>query len=167
MATTPVFKIIVAGGADTGKTCFIHRHLTGEFIKSYEPTLGVEVHPLTLNTTQGKINLNLWDLAGTPSFKGAIDYYQGAHGMLVFYDASAPTGASFNEAMAVLQKHSGLPTVLCGSKADIGEGSKSWAPFGIILEHYKVSARSNYNYEKPFLALARTLTGNSALEITG
>lgn len=168
MATHPVFKIIIAGSANSGKTCFIHRHLTGEFVKTYVPTLGVEVHPLTLKTTtQGKIIFNLWDLAGNPNFKGNVDYFQGAQGLLVFYDASAPTGASFNEAMAVIQNHPGLPAVLCGSKADInGDGSNSWAPNGSVLEHHKISAKSNYNYEKPFLAMARALTGDSTLKFT-
>lgn len=170
MAAHPVFKIIIAGSANSGKTCFVHRHLTGEFVKTYVPTLVVEVRPLILNTTQGKIIFNLWDLAGKSSFgsKGDDDYYyQGAQGLLVFYDASASTGASFNEAMAVIQNHPGLPAVLCGSKADInGDGSNSWAPNGSVLEHHKISAKSNYNYEKPFLALARALTGDSTLKLT-
>ena len=32
------------------------------------------------------------------------------------------------------------------------------------LQYYDISAKSNYNFEKPFLWLARKLTGNANLE---
>jgi GTP-binding nuclear protein Ran len=32
------------------------------------------------------------------------------------------------------------------------------------LQYYDISAKSNYNFEKPFLWLARKLTGNPNLE---
>ncbi|OLL25862.1 GTP-binding nuclear protein spi1 [Neolecta irregularis DAH-3] len=32
------------------------------------------------------------------------------------------------------------------------------------LQYYDISAKSNYNFEKPFLWLARKLVGNSSLE---
>jgi len=32
------------------------------------------------------------------------------------------------------------------------------------LQYYDISAKSNYNFEKPFLWLARKLVGNSTLE---
>ena len=36
----------------------------------YRPTLGVEVHPIVLDTSKGKVQFNLWDLAGNPKFAG-------------------------------------------------------------------------------------------------
>ena len=35
---------------------------------------------------------------------------------------------------------------------------------GLLLQYYDISAKSNYNFEKPFLWLARKLTGDSNLE---
>lgn len=34
----------------------------------------------------------------------------------------------------------------------------------VSLQYYDISAKSNYNFEKPFLWLARKLTGESNLE---
>jgi GTP-binding nuclear protein Ran len=39
-------------------------HLTGEFEKKYEPTIGVEVHPLDFFTNCGRIRFYCWDIAG-------------------------------------------------------------------------------------------------------
>jgi len=33
------------------------------------------------------------------------------------------------------------------------------------LQYYEISAKSNYNFEKPFLWLARKLVGNPTLEL--
>ena len=37
-------------------------------------------------------------------------------------------------------------------------------PFSIQWQYYDISAKSNYNFEKPFLWLARKLTGDANLE---
>lgn len=51
------------------------RHLTGEFEKKYEPTIGVEVHPLDFTTNRGKIRFYCWDTAGQEKFGGLRDGY--------------------------------------------------------------------------------------------
>ncbi|KAF9613243.1 hypothetical protein IFM89_006344 [Coptis chinensis] len=55
----PSFKLVIVGDGGTGKTTFVKRHLTGEFEKKYEPTIGVEVHPLDFFTNCGKIRFLL------------------------------------------------------------------------------------------------------------
>lgn len=53
-----------------GKTTFVKRHLTGEFEKKYNATVGVEVHPLQFQTNRGLIIYNVWDTAGQEKFGG-------------------------------------------------------------------------------------------------
>jgi len=61
----------------------------------------------------------------------------------------------------------GIPIVLCGNKVDIKD--RKVKPKQITfhrkknLQYYDISAKSNYNFEKPFLWLARKLVGDPNL----
>merc|ERR1712040_28810 len=57
-----------------------------------------------------------------------------------------------------------IPIVLCGNKVDIKD-RKVKAKSIVFhrkknLQYYDISAKSNYNFEKPFLWITRKLTGN-------
>lgn len=60
-----------------------------------------------------------------------------------------------------------IPIVLCGNKVDIKERKVKAKTITFHrkknLQYYDISAKSNYNFEKPFLWLARKLVGNPAL----
>lgn len=61
-----------------------------------------------------------------------------------------------------------IPIVLCGNKVDVKERKVKAKTITFHrkknLQYYDISAKSNYNFEKPFLWLARKLVGNSGLE---
>lgn len=61
-----------------------------------------------------------------------------------------------------------VPIVLTGNKVDVKERKVKAKAITFHrkknLQYYDISAKSNYNFEKPFLWLARKLTGNSTLE---
>jgi GTP-binding nuclear protein Ran len=61
-----------------------------------------------------------------------------------------------------------IPIVLCGNKVDIKERKVKAKTITFHrkknLQYYDISAKSNYNFEKPFLWLARKLVGNPNLE---
>lgn len=62
-----------------------------------------------------------------------------------------------------------IPIVLCGNKVDVKERKVKTANVTFHrkknLQYYEISAKSNYNFEKPFVWLARKLTGNQQLEL--
>lgn len=61
-----------------------------------------------------------------------------------------------------------IPIVLCGNKVDVKERKVKAKTITFHrkknLQYYDISAKSNYNFEKPFLWLARKLVGNPSLE---
>jgi len=61
-----------------------------------------------------------------------------------------------------------IPIVLCGNKVDIKDRKVKAKAITFHrkknLQYYDISAKSNYNFEKPFLWLARKLVGDANLE---
>ncbi|KAK3814710.1 MAG: GTP-binding nuclear protein GSP1/Ran [Linnemannia elongata] len=168
---TPTFKLVLVGDGGTGKTTFVKRHLTGEFEKKYIATLGVEVHPLSFTTNFGQIIFNTWDTAGQEKFGGLRDgyYINGQCGIIMFDLTSRITYKNVpNWHRDLVRVCENIPIVLCGNKVDIKE--RKVKPKAIdfhrkkSLQYYDISAKSNYNFEKPFLWLARKLAGHQDLE---
>uniref|UniRef100_A0AAQ6AAU2 GTP-binding nuclear protein Ran n=1 Tax=Amphiprion ocellaris TaxID=80972 RepID=A0AAQ6AAU2_AMPOC len=176
-------ELVLVGDGGTGKTTFVKRHITGEFEKKYVATLGVEVHPLMFHTNRGAIKFNVWDTAGQEKFGGLRDgyYIQGALHILSMLLLSQPCAIiMFDVTSRVTYKNvpnwhrdlvrvcENIPIVLCGNKVDIKD-RKVKAKSIVFhrkknLQYYDISAKSNYNFEKPFLWLARKLIGDPNLE---
>ncbi|KAL1918220.1 uncharacterized protein VTP21DRAFT_3486 [Calcarisporiella thermophila] len=167
----PTFKLVLVGDGGTGKTTFVKRHLTGEFEKKYIATLGVEVHPITFHTNFGPICFNTWDTAGQEKFGGLRDgyYIQGQCGIIMFDVTSRITYKNVpNWHRDLVRVCENIPIVLCGNKVDIKERKVKAKTITFHrkknLQYYDISAKSNYNFEKPFLWLARKLVGNPSLD---
>eukprot|EP00055_Hartaetosiga_balthica_P005176 m.14792 g.14792 ORF g.14792 m.14792 type:complete len:222 (-) comp4369_c0_seq1:112-777(-) len=168
----PRFKLVLVGDGGTGKTTFVKRHLTGEFEKKYVATLGVDVHPLMFNTNHGFICFDVWDTAGQEKFGGLRDgYYINGDCAIIMFDVTArityrnvPTWHR-----DIVRVCNSIPMVLCGNKVDMNKDRRVKAKQITFhrkknLQYYDISAKSNYNYEKPFLWLARKLSGEQGLE---
>ena len=61
-----------------------------------------------------------------------------------------------------------IPIVLVGNKVDVKERKVKAKQITFHrkknLQYYDISAKSNYNFEKPFLYLARKLAGDPTLQ---
>lgn len=170
-SNVPTFKLVLVGDGGTGKTTFVKRHLTGEFEKKYIATLGVEVHPLTFYTNFGEIKFDVWDTAGQEKLGGLRDgyYINGQCGIIMFDVTSRITYKNVpNWHRDLVRVCENIPIVLCGNKVDVKERKVKAKTITFHrkknLQYYDISAKSNYNFEKPFLWLARKLGGNSQLE---
>ncbi len=160
------FKLVLVGDGGVGKTTFVTRHKTGEFKKQYVATMGVEVRPLSFFTNYGKITYVCWDTAGQEKYGGLRDgYYIGGQAAIIMFDVtsrvtykSVPTWHK-----DLVRACDNIPMVLCGNKVDCKD--RAVKPKDIhfhrrkALQYYDISAKSNYNYEKPFLYIAQKLTG--------
>ena len=163
-ASTPEFKLVLVGDGGVGKTTFVKRHLTGEFEKKYVATMGAEVHPLSFTTNYGAIKFNVWDTAGQEKFAGLRDgYYIGGQAAIIMFDVTSrityknvPTW--HRDLLRVCED---IPIVLVGNKVDVKARKVKTSQINFHrrknIQYFDVSAKSNYNFDKPFLWLARLL----------
>ena len=154
--STNAYKIVLCGSAHVGKTTYITRLLTGEYIRCYVATLGVEVHPLIFHTSAGRIDFNVWDMAGNPLFTGedlGEPYLREADGAIVM--CAGEEGLSAARGWEQTAKKFTNHVVLVSNQCDRVSAPADFLP---------LSARSNYNVQEPFLRLARQLTNRPDLE---
>ena len=163
-----------------GPTC-LPRHTI------HAATLGVEVHPLSFSTNFGTICFNVWDTAGQEKFGGLRDgyYIQGQCGIIMFDVTSRITYKNVPNWHRDLERVcENIPIVLCGNKVDVkvwhllvrrrpvvdiqhlSTSQERKVKTGNVtfhrkknIQYFEISAKSNYNFEKPFLWLARKLVG--------
>ncbi|CDF35794.1 small GTP-binding protein of Ran family [Chondrus crispus] len=166
----PTFKVVLVGDGGVGKTTFVKRHISGEFEKRYLATMGVEVHPLKFFTNFGPILMNVWDTAGQEKLGGLRDgyYIQGNAAIIMFDVTSRMTYKNVPQwHRDLVRVCENIPIVLCGNKVDIKDRKVKAKSITFhrkkSLQYYELSAKSNYNFEKPFLWIARKLIGNPTL----
>jgi GTP-binding nuclear protein Ran len=139
------FTVDVCGSAGCGKSAFLNRHRTGEFSSDLS-----EAGPVTLTfrTTEGEFTVECTE--------GVTDT---ADARIVMFDLSKPYEEE-KLAIAPLLK-TDKPNVLCGNKVDKVNVDELWRNRTVS---YYISAKSNYDFEKPFRYLLRTLINNQKLE---
>lgn len=166
----PQFKLLLVGDGGVGKTTFVKRHLTGEFEKKYIATVGVEVHPLLFHTNRGPLVFNVWDTAGQEKFGGLRDgYYINGQCAIIMFDVTARMTYKNvpNWHRDIVRVCETIPIVLCGNKVDVKDRKVKTKQINFHrkknLQYYEISARSNYQFEKPFQWLAKKLVGDPNL----
>mmetsp|Transcript_18515 Transcript_18515/g.20119 ORF Transcript_18515/g.20119 Transcript_18515/m.20119 type:complete len:219 (+) Transcript_18515:50-706(+) len=169
---TPEFKLILVGDSGVGKTTFVRRHITGEFEKQSIEAHAAEVHPLRFNTNRGYIQFNVWDKS-TQELSGDLtdhSYMTGAQCAIIMFDVTSRLSYKnvpiwYSEITKYCDDP--IPLVLCGNKVDIKE--RQVKPKMITfhrkrnLQYYEISAKTNYNFEKPFLRFIRKMLANEEI----
>lgn len=179
MANQNTFKIIVVGDGGVGKSCFLKRHLIGRFDNQYHATIGVEIQPLRFrfdpnlndfnDRSQFQILFNCWDCAGQAQFGGlgVQGYGIQAQGAIVMFDlTSMASYRNVNRWILEIRQHCGnIPIVVCGNKIDErdikihDQHKRSLYEIDSVVAYYDISCKTNYNFEEPFLCLARKFMG--------
>ena len=171
------FKVVMIGDGGCGKTTFINRLNTGEFEKRYIATMGVEVNFMDMPSSIGNINFSVWDTAGQEKYSGLkLTYYNNADAAIVFFDlTSMITFINVKQWITDFRsKCPGVPIILVGNKCDIRQRKVNRQTIDAFMHtdfiannnnvtYFNISAKSNYNYDKPFLYLARILTNDNHL----
>jgi len=143
------YKILVVGAEAVGKTTYIRRHQTGEFMSERMiHGKGVTTN-ISFYTTRGLIVLSMRESDDIldSGFDNELD------GLLAMYDLTRP----HTKQVAVdAQKVRALSSVLVGNKADLVNMHHD---DGVVY----IYSKTNYHYEIPIINLIRKLTGDATV----
>ncbi|XP_017330636.1 ras-related protein Rab-33A [Ictalurus punctatus] len=122
---TRIFKIIVIGDSNVGKTCLAFRFTGGSFPAKTEATIGVDFREKAVEIEGERIKVQVWDTAGQERFRKSMveHYYRNVHAVVFVYDVTKM--ASFENLKTWIQECNGhrvsasVPRVLVGNKCDL------------------------------------------------
>jgi GTP-binding nuclear protein Ran len=167
------FKLVILGEGGVGKTSFVQRHNSGEFVKKYEPTHGVDVSTVSFSTNKGDIHFKCWDVAGQNEFTGFQDgYYIKADCAIIMFDVSSRL--SYKQIPIwyknLIRVSPNVKVVICANKVDLR--TRQVKVKDVVfhrkhnLQYYEMSTKSTENYEKPFQYLAKVLLKDNNVHFT-
>ncbi|NMC04804.1 MAG: GTP-binding protein [Candidatus Lokiarchaeota archaeon] len=116
---------MTGGAGGVGKTTFLFRYLTNQFVANTALTVGVQLHSHTVERNGKKIALIIWDLGGQDRFRFLQDNYVrgAAAGMIAFDISNIGTMLQIKDWVAMYRKSGspGMPILLVGTKLDIAD----------------------------------------------
>ncbi|GFY40043.1 putative Ras-related protein Rab-33 [Trichonephila inaurata madagascariensis] len=120
-----IFKIIVIGDSNVGKTCLTYRFCGGKFPMKTEATIGVDFRERQVVVEGEPIKLQLWDTAGQERFRKSMipHYYRNVHAVVFVYDVTKTTSfQNLSHWISEFKQYQGncpdIPKILVGNKCD-------------------------------------------------
>ncbi|MFX1511538.1 MAG: Rab family GTPase [Promethearchaeota archaeon] len=119
-----MFKIVLLGEAQVGKTTLVRAWMGEETLTGYKATLGADISKKVINLSDHKVNITyqVWDLSGQATFKAIREqFYTQAHGAVLVYDITSKESYVkikdwLNEMIGTIGKK---PCILVGNKIDL------------------------------------------------
>ena len=85
----PRVKLLILGDSGVGKSSILIRYTEEKFNHSHIATIGLDFKTKTIEIDGKKLEMQVWDTAGTEKFRVITrTYYQGSSGIIIAYDCS-------------------------------------------------------------------------------
>lgn len=161
-----VFRYILVGDSNVGKSCILSRFINEDFDEIHNVTIGVEFGTRVIKTSDKGIKIHIWDTAGQECFRSITRaYYRDAAGVIIVYDITKKESFQniklwFDEVMHLADD----PTIiLVGNKCDLNnlrevdtnEGQKLANEYQI--DFMEVSAKKNHKINNIFYKITDSI----------
>ena len=164
------FKLVVVGDPGVGKTSTILRFTDNAFLRTYVPTLGVNINEKIFHSQSGVIEMILWDIAGQAKFETMRrHFYQGFEAILLIFDLTNRLSFTsvrdwYYDVMKNIDKHHHqMVGYIFGNKTDLLEVRKVKLVEALALakelnlKYIETSALTGKNVEYAFYDIADTV----------
>lgn len=164
MINQDIYKVVICGNSQTGKTSIMQRYCTGRFDQFSNPTVGADFISQTVYDGDKEFKLHIWDTAGQEQYQAiGLLYFRAAALAIVVYDVTMPN--PMDEIMKWITRmkeaEKTAAIVVLGNKIDLNP-----IPPTVVEEwctqndhqHFFVSARSGANIQEAFDYVIHTLS---------
>lgn len=163
-----LFKVVLIGDADVGKTCVVQRFKSGTYVEKHASTIGVDFTMKTLQIDGKLVKLQIWDTAGQERFRTITQsYYRSANGVIMAYDITKKSSfESLARWLDDVRRYAGsnIVQILIGNKKDLENqrevnftDAKTFAQQNNMIGLVESSAKENINIDETFIKLAKEL----------
>jgi small GTP-binding protein len=163
------FKIVVCGDPGVGKTSTILRFTDNAFIRTYIPTLGVNISEKNIKIDGNLVGLILWDIAGQSKFETMRKhFYKGTEAVILIFDLTSRKSFEsipkwYEDIKKYLMSDTDIIGFILGNKEDliesrlIGEKNAIKIAKELNLDYIETSALTGKNVELSFHKIAEAL----------
>ncbi|KAI5179534.1 hypothetical protein PAEPH01_2695, partial [Pancytospora epiphaga] len=164
----PVYKIIILGESNVGKSSLFLRYSEDQFKEAIANTIGINNTFKELVIDNEVVHLQMWDTAGQERFRSIVSaFYRESDGFVLVYDVTSRRSFDYmKQLVEELEKCLDRRfTLLVGNKADYLEEEERQEEEKILGEYaaemgvsyYLASAKTGENVNKLFEDLSRKL----------
>ncbi|MFX0079116.1 MAG: Rab family GTPase [Candidatus Hermodarchaeota archaeon] len=162
-----LFKVVLVGDAEVGKTSLTTRFAYGTFTDGYISTLGVDFIVKSIPVNNYVVKLQAWDTAGQERYSGVRPiYYRGAKGALLVFDITVRQSfVNVEKWFNQIRKYSGseVPIVIVGNKLDLADSRTVSTDEVRVYSadrnalYFETSAKTDYAVSDVFKKLAELI----------
>jgi Ras-related protein Rab-18 len=171
MSTRKIFKVVVVGEGNVGKTTLVRGYVDQVLAQNTIPTIGVDLSTKIIPQEGYDKLLQIWDLGGQAHLRFVAQiFFRGASGMMAVFDVTRKQSLLELDGWIerVYQVTGRIPSVVVGNKIDLRSvagqnGACVTREEGeeFALEHdapyVETSAKAGSGIEEAFTALASKL----------
>ena len=157
-----VFKILILGNQNVGKTSFIQRYCEDKFDENQLASIGVDLKTKSINRHKRNILLKIFDTAGQEKFHSiSKNYFKSSDGIILLYDISCLKSfqaiKSWIDSIKEVVDLDEIGFILLGNKSDLPEENKEVSNLmkedlekELRIKIMETSVKDNINIEESF-----------------
>ncbi|XP_029430084.1 ras-related protein Rab-7L1 [Rhinatrema bivittatum] len=140
-----LFKVLIIGDGDVGKSSLLERYTNDNFTKTYKPTMGVDFALKVVQWSDSDtVRLQLWDIAGQERYTSMTRlYYRKASACVIMFDLTNVTTFRNSQkwkqdldSKISLPNGCPLPCILLANKCDL-------SPWAMTKEEIDLFSKEN------------------------